>query len=93
MFERCSRELEGRKQEKHVVIRDSRLMIDAFGIQKHFCNPMVQNPAYRRTIFLTTNNLKDANDLKDINYTINNEKTLSFCSTPKCYHPQCKTPY
>ena len=28
-LERCSRELEGRKREKHVVTRDSRLMIDA----------------------------------------------------------------
>ena len=29
MFERCSRKLEGRKQQKGVVIRTSRLMIDA----------------------------------------------------------------
>ena len=29
MFERCSRKLEGRKQEKDVAIHSSRLMIDA----------------------------------------------------------------
>ena len=62
-FERCSRELEGRKQEKDVVIRSSRLMIDA--------HSWVQNPAYRHTISLNNNDLKvfkvrnDINDLRE----------------------------
>ena len=43
MIERCSRELEGRKQQKYVVIRYSRLMMDT----PHGA----QNPAYRHTIF------------------------------------------
>ena len=36
-FERCSRKLEGRKREKHVVTRDSRLMIDAKRCTKGRC--------------------------------------------------------
>ena len=54
MPERCSRELEGRKHEKDVVIRSSRLMID-----DDLWSP--QNPAYRCTIsfFLTTNEPTD----------------------------------
>ena len=46
MFERCSRESEGRKREKHVVTRRSRLMIDAASA--------VQNPAYRFALSSTT---------------------------------------
>ena len=58
-FERCSRKLEGRKQEKDVVIRTSRLMIDA--------HSWVQNPAYRHTISLNNNDLKVFKVRKDIN--------------------------
>ena len=56
--ERCSRELEGRKQQKDVVIRHSRLMIDT--------HSWVQNPAYRCAIFFDNNNLKVLNDLNDL---------------------------
>ena len=59
VFERCSRELEGRKQEKCVVIRCSRLMIDAN-------DELVQNPAYRCAIFFDNNNLKVLNDINDL---------------------------
>ena len=67
MSERCSRKLEGRKQEKDVVIRSSRLMIDT-----HW---WVQNPAYRYAIVFDNNDLivfkvlDDINDLRKKNHT------------------------
>ena len=63
MFERCSRKLEGRKQEKRVAIHCSRLMIDTEGLSS------VQNPAYRCTIFFDNNDpkvIKVLNDIKDL---------------------------
>ena len=79
VFERCSRKLEGRKQEKHVAIHCSRLMIDT--------HLWVQNPAYRYTIFFDhkqpegPEGYNASQTLEDNNNIINNEKTISFCST------------
>ena len=54
--ERGSRKLEGRKQEKHVAIHCSRLMIDA--------HSWVQNPAYRYAIILLITTLMSLMSLK-----------------------------
>ena len=61
--ERCSRKLEGRKQEKHVAIRSSRLMIDTpRGYRTRLIGAL---------FFLQTNNVfKDFNDLNDLNQNI-----------------------
>ena len=72
MPERCSRELEGRKQQKCVAIRHSRLMMNTESNFELRIMNSVQNPAYRCAIFfLQTNNVfKDFNDLNDLNQNI-----------------------
>ena len=71
--ERCSRELEGRKQQKDVVIRHSRLMIDTT-IRNYIGSTSSRVPVWYRTrlidvlFFLKINDLKDFNDLEDFSY-------------------------
>ena len=70
MFERCSRESEGRKREKGPVTCTSRLMIDAASA--------VQNPAYRPAfIFLLT--MKKISDIvKFLRYDMWRRTTTEF---------------